>query len=232
MACACCAHEERVSTGPHTRGVAAPAGHITHASGCRVMGSHRTDPPSASSRTPGTRSVTLGSAVRYRGPAGMWTWMLHRVTGLGILCFLIIHVLETAVVVYSPGLYDHALTLYRSPMFRMAELVIFFSVLYHAINGLRITIQDFWPYLMRWQRHLLRATAVIVGLAMIPVTWMMVAPLLGLTDEPGAARHEQRCRRTPEASACRRMPGAEKRQPMPARTNPTRSGRLEEPLDL
>ena len=144
----------------------------------------------------------LKSALRYKGREGMWTWMLHRATGLGVLLFLVVHVIETAAIIYSPEFYDSALGLYKSPIFRLAELLIFFSVLFHAVNGLRIIVQDFWPYVMRRQRQLAWATAVIVIVAMVPVTWKMVAPVMGLAEEPGAERHLERCERTPEAPAC------------------------------
>jgi succinate dehydrogenase / fumarate reductase cytochrome b subunit len=153
------------------------------------------------------RARSLGTALRYKGREGMWTWILHRVTGLGILLFLIIHVVETATVIYSPEFYDEALFLYKNPIFRFAELLIFFAVLYHAVNGLRIVIQDFWPYVMQRQRQLVWATAAIVVLAMIPVTWMMVAPLFGWAEEPGAERHLERCAEFPTAPAC--IEGAE-----------------------
>jgi succinate dehydrogenase / fumarate reductase, cytochrome b subunit len=81
------------------------------------------------------RSRSLGTALRYKGREGMWTWILHRVTGLGILLFLIIHVIETGLIIYSPAFYDEALILYKNPFFRLAELAIFFAVLFHAVNG-------------------------------------------------------------------------------------------------
>ena len=140
------------------------------------------------------RARSLGSALRYKGNAGMWTWALHRLTGLGILAFLIIHVADTAVVVYWPAFYDETLDLYKSPFFRLAELVIFFSVLYHALNGLRIIIQDFWPIAMLHQRRLAFAAAGISAVLILPVAWIMLAPLVGLRPEPGTERHEQRLR--------------------------------------
>ena len=148
------------------------------------------------------RSRSLGTALRYRGREGMWTWMLHRLTGLGILLFLIIHVVDTGIIVFSPELYDEALMLYKSPVFRFAELLIFFSVLFHAANGLRIVIQDFWPAVMRRQRQLVWGAAAIVLVAMIPITWIMVAPLFGWADEPGTGRHLERCRTAVNAPAC------------------------------
>jgi succinate dehydrogenase / fumarate reductase cytochrome b subunit len=138
----------------------------------------------------------------------MWSWMLHRATGLGVLLFLIIHVVETAAVIYSPDFYDHALNIYKNPLFRFAELLIFFSVLFHATNGIRIIVQDFWPVVMKRQRQFALAAAVVVTLVMLPVTWIMVAPLLGLADEPGSQRHIERCANLPDAPACREVEAA------------------------
>jgi succinate dehydrogenase / fumarate reductase cytochrome b subunit len=132
----------------------------------------------------------------------MWSWMLHRATGLGVLLFLIIHGVEPAAGIYSPEFYDHALDLYKNPIFRFAELLIFFAVLFHAVNGLRIVVQDLLPYVMERQRQLVWATGVIVMVAMVPITWVMVAPLVGLADEPGAQRHLERCEALPTAPAC------------------------------
>jgi succinate dehydrogenase / fumarate reductase, cytochrome b subunit len=145
------------------------------------------------------RSTSFGAALRYQGRSGMWTWMLHRVTGLGILFFLILHVADTALVVYRPDLYDHALTLYKHPLFRVGEVAIFFSVVYHALNGLRIVVQDFWPVAMRHQKKLALTAAVATLVIFLPAAWMMLAPIVGLADEPGAERHQQRMEASPTA---------------------------------
>ena len=39
----------------------------------------------------------------YRGGQGMWTWVLHRITGVAVFFFLLVHVLDTALVRVSPG---------------------------------------------------------------------------------------------------------------------------------
>jgi succinate dehydrogenase / fumarate reductase, cytochrome b subunit len=138
------------------------------------------------------RSTSFGSALRYKGREGMWTWMLHRVTGLGILLFLILHVADTALVVYRPDWYDHALSLYKHPVFRVGEVAIYFSVLYHALNGMRIVIQDFWPVAMRHQKKLAWTAAGLTLVGFLPAAWIMLAPIFGLAEEPGAERHRQR----------------------------------------
>ena len=140
----------------------------------------------------------------------MWSWILHRVTGLGILLFLIIHVVDTALVIYFPDLYDHALAIYQSGFFRFAELLIFFAVIFHALNGLRIIIQDFWPVMMVRQRQFAWGAALIALIAIIPIGWVMLAPVFGLAEEPGTARHIARCEQQPDAVACvRNHTGAE-----------------------
>ncbi|HET7321189.1 MAG TPA: succinate dehydrogenase, cytochrome b556 subunit [Longimicrobiaceae bacterium] len=148
------------------------------------------------------RYRSLGTALRYKGREGYWAWILHRVTGLGVLLFLIMHVVDTGLLIWSPAFYDHALELYKNPIFRFGELFVFFGVLYHAANGLRIIIQDFWPYVMERQRQLTWGVAVVVILAMIPVTWIMIAPLFGWADEPGTQAHIERCEEQPQAPAC------------------------------
>ena len=34
----------------------------------------------------------------YRGDPGMWSWALHRITGVTVFFFLFVHVLDTALV--------------------------------------------------------------------------------------------------------------------------------------
>ena len=79
--------------------------------------------------------------VRYQG-LGNWAYVLHRLTGLGVILFLIIHVLDTAAVYFSPSLYADAVALYRSPVFGVGEILLVLSVIYHGLNGLRIIYFD------------------------------------------------------------------------------------------
>ena len=173
-------------------------------------------------RAGSVRNVTntrLTESLRYKGREGMWTWMLHRVTGLGILFFLIIHVVDTAIVIYWPGFYDKSLAIYRHPVFRAGELAIFFSVLYHALNGLRIIIQDFWPHAMRHQAKLALGALGASVLLILPVAWIMMAPVFGLAEEPGVERHRARIERLKAEG-----------KPLPARETSPRPANL--PVEL
>ena len=80
----------------------------------------------------------------YRGDPGMWSWVLHRITGATIFFFLFIHVLDTALVRVSPQAYDEVISTYKTPIVGVMELGLVAAVLYHALNGVRVILIDFW----------------------------------------------------------------------------------------
>jgi len=98
--------------------------------------------------TPGAGvRVVLQEIPRYRGRIHQWAWVANRVAGLGTLLFLTIHILDTSLVYFAPTWYEHALALYRHPLFGLGELILVGCVLWHGLNGLRIAISDFRPHL-------------------------------------------------------------------------------------
>lgn len=86
--------------------------------------------------------TTLKGYLTYRGQEGHLSFVLHRLTGLGILLFLIIHIVDTAFVYFAPELYGHVMELYRSTPFMIGEIALVFAVLFHGVNGLRIAYYD------------------------------------------------------------------------------------------
>ncbi|HEY65580.1 MAG TPA: hypothetical protein G4O02_13520 [Caldilineae bacterium] len=89
--------------------------------------------------------------LRYRGGLPMVVWLLHRITGLGILLFVGMHVIAAFFLQQFGNDVAIAITsLYESWPF---QIVVYFCVLYHALNGLRVTILDIWPQLLEYQRE-------------------------------------------------------------------------------
>ncbi len=109
-----------------------------------------------------TRNVALATAVRYKGQGPMLTYVLHRIGGLGMAIFITVHILS-GFLGGKAGVYLN--TIYESWIF---QIFIFFCVLFHAINGLRITILDLWPSLLVHQREA------------IWLEWMVFVPIYGL----------------------------------------------------
>lgn len=99
-----------------------------------------------------TSRVPRGSL--YRGGVGMWSWVLHRITGIAIFFFLLVHILDTALIRVAPDAYDAVMSTYKNPLMGLGEVVLVGAVAYHAYNGLRIIAVDMWSWATRHQRQL------------------------------------------------------------------------------
>jgi succinate dehydrogenase / fumarate reductase cytochrome b subunit len=93
------------------------------------------------------RNVSLATALRYNGQGPMLTFILHRIGGIGMAVFITVHILAS----FLGGSIGELLNnVYEHWLF---QIFIFFCVLFHAINGLRITIVDLFPGLLVHQRE-------------------------------------------------------------------------------
>lgn len=104
----------------------------------------------------------------YRGDPGMWSWVLHRITGVATFFFLFVHVLDTALVRVNPDTYDQVIETYKNPLVGFMELGLVAMVLYHALNGVRVMLVDFWSKGPQYQRPMLWIILAIWFLVMIP----------------------------------------------------------------
>ncbi len=115
----------------------------------------------------------------YRGGVGQWSWLLHRVTGVGVLLFLFIHILDTALILLGPELYNRVIAIYRMPFFGLGEIALFAAVLYHSLNGIRICVIDFWPASTQWHKQMFAAVMALFFLIFLPVAWIMLGHIFG-----------------------------------------------------
>lgn len=125
-----------------------------------------------------TLALTISETLRYRGKLGQWSWVLHRISGLGTLLFLFLHVIDTSWAVFYPELYGRAIALYQSPIFTVGEFGLVACVVYHAYNGFRIVVFDARP---RWWKYQERAAKIVLAatvLTLIPVFLLMFAEVL------------------------------------------------------
>jgi succinate dehydrogenase / fumarate reductase cytochrome b subunit len=108
------------------------------------------------------RNVSLATGLRYKGQGPMLTYVLHRVGGLGMAIFVTIHILASFLGGES-GVFIN--TIYENWLF---QIFIFFCALFHAINGLRITILDLFPKLLEHSREA------------IWIEWAVFIPIYGI----------------------------------------------------
>lgn len=79
---------------------------------------------------------------RYRLRVGMFAWMLHRLTGLALVGYLVVHIWGLKAIT-NPEAYNALITSYHAPIFKVGEFLLLGAVIYHALNGLRIVLIDF-----------------------------------------------------------------------------------------
>ena len=104
----------------------------------------------------------------YRGQYGMWSWVAHRITGVAIFFFLLVHVLDTALVRVSPEAYNAVIATYKNPVMGLGETGLVAAIVYHAFNGLRIILIDFWKGGTKNQKGLLWGVIALWVIVMIP----------------------------------------------------------------
>ncbi len=116
----------------------------------------------------------------YKGHESQWSWLFHRVTGVAIILFLFAHIVDTAVVGWGPEAYNRVITVYENPLVRVLELGLVAAVIYHALNGTKIMLIDFFPQLVRYIRALGIATAAAFLASMLPITYIMGRQIVDL----------------------------------------------------
>ena len=79
---------------------------------------------------------------RYKLRVGMFAWMLHRLTGLALVGYLVVHIWGLKAIT-NPEAYNALIASYHAPIFKVGEFLLLGAVIYHALNGLRIVLIDF-----------------------------------------------------------------------------------------
>ena len=105
-------------------------------------------------------------------------WFGHRVSGLGVLLYLFMHIVETSTVLFGPDVYNAAVGIFKNLPARLLEVLLMAALVYHALNGLRVIAMDFFPGLTRWYRPLTYGVIVATVAAMIPLGLIMIRPFM------------------------------------------------------
>ena len=101
---------------------------------------------------PAAKQKSRPGGTLYRGNEGMWSWVLHRITGVAIFFFLLVHVLDTALIRVSPEAYNAVISTYQTPLMGIGEVGLVGAIAFHALNGLRIILVDYWSKGTKYQR--------------------------------------------------------------------------------
>jgi succinate dehydrogenase / fumarate reductase, cytochrome b subunit len=116
----------------------------------------------------------------YKGQSGMWSWLLHRITGLGVLLFLLIHIVDISLLNFGPKVYNEGIALFGLTIVRILSLALIGGLLYHGFNGVRIILIDFWPRGARYQGLMFATVMVLTIVCFLPMAYFVMAPVFGL----------------------------------------------------
>ncbi|MEY4040006.1 MAG: hypothetical protein RLZZ52_874, partial [Actinomycetota bacterium] len=116
----------------------------------------------------------------YRGYTGMWSWVLHRITGVAIFFFLLVHILDTALVRVSPEAYNAIMSSYKTPIMGLGEIALVGAIVFHALNGLRIILVDFWSKGVKYQRAMFW---VVIGLWVVLMAGFLPRQIINIVLE-------------------------------------------------
>jgi len=116
--------------------------------------------------------------LRYRGREGMLAWAFHRISGVAIWLFIVLHVIDIYLVGGDPKAYNTILQVYASTPGRLMEILLGAALLYHALNGMRILIIDLWPAMTSYHRVLWYGSWIVFVVVGLPGAYIILEPVL------------------------------------------------------
>ena len=85
--------------------------------------------------------------------SGSLAFSLHRLSGLGLVLYLYLHLALLNSLRQGPQAWDGFVNLMRSPVVLGLDAILLFGILIHALNGLRLVLIGMGIGL-RWQREI------------------------------------------------------------------------------
>ena len=71
-----------------------------------------------------------------------YAYTLHRITGLGILLYFIMHIIVTGSRMGGPEAWESMMASFEKPIFKLGEFMIFIAFAFHGINGIRLILVE------------------------------------------------------------------------------------------
>jgi succinate dehydrogenase / fumarate reductase cytochrome b subunit len=90
----------------------------------------------------------------------MVSWLFHRLSGLALSAYLVVHIYDLRAAQRSAESFTEALQVFQTPFWKVMDLLLVAAVLYHTLNGIRILLFDVnWG--LKYQRQLFWAAFVL-----------------------------------------------------------------------
>ena len=99
----------------------------------------------------------------YKIKEGMLSWILHRVTGVSIVGFLIFHIWGMSQMSKGPDAFNAVIEAYKTPLFRVGEVLLLGAILFHGFNGIRLILGEFTAWAMERNKLLAYLVYIFAG---------------------------------------------------------------------
>lgn len=117
----------------------------------------------------------------YKGRSGQWAFVGHRVSGVLVFLFLLLHIVDVSLINISAEVYDEVHRLYGNVVLRIFEVGLLFALLFHSLNGLRIVALDFFPGAVHQERRLLSVVVFLTVAVGVPCGYIILEPFINGT---------------------------------------------------
>jgi succinate dehydrogenase / fumarate reductase cytochrome b subunit len=118
-----------------------------------------------------------------------YLYILHRVTGLGMLLFFSFHLFETTVMrTQGESVWEATMRFLENPLFEIGIVLVAFAFVIHAVNGIRLILQELgffmdkpkrplFPYRDSLRKHrgftMIIIAIMIIGIVVFLLNWIM-----------------------------------------------------------
>jgi succinate dehydrogenase / fumarate reductase cytochrome b subunit len=121
----------------------------------------------------------------YRGREGQWAFFLHRLSGIALLLWLMLHTLNISSAMWGPEVSNRLMAFFHVPVFQVGLLLVTAGALYHAFNGLRIILLDFTSWGVKYQKELWYGVLFLCLAAAIPGLIITVPRIIAAATKHG-----------------------------------------------
>lgn len=97
---------------------------------------------------------------------GGWAFILNRVTGIGIVVYLYLHLGVLSLLARGPEAWDAFIAVALSPLFLFFDIVLLAGLLIHGLNGIRVTLTGF-GLVLDSQKALFVALMILAALVLL-----------------------------------------------------------------
>ncbi len=94
---------------------------------------------------------------------GSWAWILHRLSGLALIFYLSMHIWVINTLTQGEERFETVMAFLRSTPFKLLEIGLWGVILFHAFNGVRVVLVDFFSV----SKHHKKVFAVLLVLGVL-----------------------------------------------------------------